>query len=132
MDTKPSPVPSVTRNVHYVAYGTPKGEYKPLHRAAVITEVYFGEGSELPPSNTVIQLDERGVCMTVGLCVLNPTGQFFNRGVPFDPGKERCSCGEDLDHPVHTSAHPDSHDPHDVKVRHKPGTWHWPEYVADK
>jgi hypothetical protein len=48
--------------VHYFAYGTPKGEFKPCEpRAAVITEV-----------------NEDG---TVGLAVLNPTGMFFNRNV---------------------------------------------------
>ena len=56
--------PTVGRIVHYQSYGTPGGEYKPLPRAAVITEVEDGTN-------------------TVGLCVLNPTGQFFNRGTPF-------------------------------------------------
>ena len=54
---------SVGRVVHYVSYGTPNGEYEPEHRAAIITEV----GPVL-----------------VGLCVLNPTGLFFNRDVRFD------------------------------------------------
>ena len=57
-------VPSVGRIVHYQSYGTPKGEYLPLPRAAVITEV-DADGS------------------TVGVCVLNPTGLFFNQHVPF-------------------------------------------------
>lgn len=57
--------PTVGRIVHYQSYGTPGGEYKPLPRAAVITEV-----SESQP-------------FLVGLCVLNPTGQFFNRDVPY-------------------------------------------------
>ena len=56
--------PTVGRIVHYVSYGTPKGEYGKECRAAVVTEV--GEGS------------------LVGLAVLNPTGFFFNRGVPLD------------------------------------------------
>lgn len=56
--------PSVGRIVHYQAYGTPGGEYKSVPRAAIITDVT--EGST-----------------TVGLCVLNPTGQFFNRDVPY-------------------------------------------------
>lgn len=55
--------PSIGRIVHYQSFGTPKGEYDSLARAAVITEV--------GPNNVV------------GLCVLNPTGQFFNRDVPF-------------------------------------------------
>ncbi len=60
MDQKPS----VGRIVHYQSYGTPGGEYKPAPRAAIVTDVT--EGS-----------------LTVGLCVLNPTGMFFNRDVPF-------------------------------------------------
>jgi hypothetical protein len=58
--------PSIGRIVHYVSYGTPIREdgtqaFPSVCRAAVITEVQ----------------DED----TVGLCVLNPTGQFFNQGV---------------------------------------------------
>lgn len=73
--------------VHYVAYGTPGGEFPSgICRAAVITEVSVPRGGHAADND-----------LRVGLCVLNPTGQFFNRGVPFD--------GDD----------------------HKPGTWHWPE-----
>lgn len=72
--------PSVGRIVHYVAYGTPGGEFPSgVCRAAVVTEI-----------------DE---ALGVGLCVLNPTGQFFNRGVLHDEGAK---AG---------------------------GTWHWPERV---
>ena len=53
--------PSVGRIVHYQSYGTPNGEFKSQPRAAVITEV----------------VDDS----TVHLCVLNPTGQFFNLNV---------------------------------------------------
>jgi hypothetical protein len=82
----PEQLPSVGRIVHYVAYGTPGGEYQAgAHRAAVITEV-AGDGAS-------------NVAGVVGLCVLNPTGLFFNRNVPYDP----------------TGA--------------APGTWHWPERV---
>jgi len=74
--------PSVGRVVHYVAYGTPGGEYPAgEHRAAIITHVH----------------DET----RVSLCVLNPTGLFFNQGCQHDEAGE------------------------------KPGTWHWPEYVPD-
>jgi hypothetical protein len=60
-------VPSVGRVVHYVAYGTPGGEYPAgICRAAIITEVEPGS------------VEDR-----VGLCVLNPTGQFFNRSVRY-------------------------------------------------
>lgn len=57
-------IPSIGRVVHYVSYGTPNGEYKPEHRAAIITRV--GED------------DADG---EVDLCVLNPTGLFFNQRV---------------------------------------------------
>ena len=53
--------PTVGRTVHYQSYGTPKGEYKSEPRAAIITEVVDDE--------------------TVHLCVLNPTGMFFNLNV---------------------------------------------------
>jgi len=56
--------PSVGRIVHYVSYGTPNGEYKAECRAAIITQVF---------SDTV-----------VSLCVLNPSGLFFNTSIPFD------------------------------------------------
>lgn len=83
-------VPSVGRVVHYVAYGTPGGEFAAgAHRAAIITEVYY-DPTTLPTSTIDVS--------NVGLCVLNPTGQFFNQQVPFD------ATGE------------------------TPGTWHWPEY----
>lgn len=62
--------PSIGRVVHYVAYGTPNGEYKPEHRAAIITSVFTpvpGDGEQ-----------------TIALCVLNPTGVFFNQNVPRD------------------------------------------------
>lgn len=54
--------PSIGRVVHYQSYGTPGGEYLAEPRAAIITAV-----------------NDDG---TVGLCVLNPTGQFFNTSVP--------------------------------------------------
>jgi hypothetical protein len=78
--------PSVGRIVHYVSYGTPGGEYKRECRAAIVTEV---------------QADPH---TSVGLCVLNPTGQFFNRAVPYDEtgGDPASALG---------------------------GTWHWPERV---
>lgn len=65
--------PSIGRVVHYVSYGTPGGEYKSECRAAVVTEV-----------DPVLQTDGSH---SVGLCVLNPTGQFFNRGVHYHDGK---------------------------------------------
>jgi hypothetical protein len=68
---KPAPRrPRVADTAHYVSYGTPVREdgsqaYASLCRAAMITEV-TGD--------------------TVGLMVANPTGQFFNQGVPFGDG----------------------------------------------
>ena len=75
--------PSIGRIVHYVSYGTPRGEYGRECRAAIVTEV------DLTVENP----------QTVGLCVLNPTGQFFNRTVPHSEDEKQG------------------------------GTWHWPERV---
>ena len=58
--------PTVGRIVHYVSYGTPKGEFASQCRAAVIAEV-------LHPSEK-----------DVSLVVLNPNGLFFNTNVPQD------------------------------------------------
>lgn len=57
--------PSIGRIVHYQSFGTPGGEYLPEPRAAVITAV-TGAGF-------------------VSLCVLNPTGLFFNENVRHAP-----------------------------------------------
>lgn len=59
---------TVGKIVHYVSFGTPGGEYESTCRAAIVTEVDAEEGD----------------LGTMILCVLNPTGLFFNR-VPFDP-----------------------------------------------
>lgn len=77
--------PSVGRMVHYRSYGTPGGEYSSVCRAAVITAV------------DVYQDDDDKFLGAVDLCVLNPEGLFFNKGVLLD---------ED---------------------NHRGGTWHWPE-----
>lgn len=56
---------SVGRVVHYVAYGTPKGEFPSnVCRAAIVSQV--GEGDR------------------AGVVVLNPTGLFFNVDIPHD------------------------------------------------
>lgn len=69
MDQKPS----VGRIVHYQSFGTPGGEYKSKPRAAVVTDVH-DDGSN-----------------AVSLCILNPTGQFFNTRVGYaDPPKAGC------------------------------------------
>lgn len=54
--------PTIGRIVHYQSYGTPGGEFLPEPRAAIITAV-SGE--------------------TVSLCILNPTGMFFNENLPY-------------------------------------------------
>jgi hypothetical protein len=63
-------IPTVGRIVHYQSYGTP-GVYLPEPRAAIITQVHSSDDGE-----------HDGV-VSVGLCVLNPTGQFFNPLVPY-------------------------------------------------
>jgi hypothetical protein len=69
------PKPTVGRTVLYQAFGTPNGEFPSVPRAAIITEVE----------------QEKGEPLTVGLCVLNPSGLFFNRGVKYaDPPKPGC------------------------------------------
>lgn len=60
--------PTIGRIVHYQSYGTPNKEYLPLPRAAVITDV--------------IESTCAGYNL-VSLCVLNPTGMFFNVNVPY-------------------------------------------------
>ena len=91
--------PSVGRIVHYVAFGTPGGEFPAgVCRAAVITEVYTVNGPNPAGWGGILTVNEGGFIEEVGLCVLNPTGQFFNRGIPHNADK-------------------------------KPGTWHWPERV---
>lgn len=68
------PRPSIGRVVHYVAYGSPNGEYAPEHRAAIITYV----GRELDEGN-----------FEVCLCVLNPTGMFFSPILDQDEATKR-------------------------------------------
>lgn len=53
--------------VHYQAFGTPGGEYPSVPRAAIVTQL--GGTGENP--------------FVVGLCILNPTGMFFNTSVPY-------------------------------------------------
>lgn len=82
--------PSVGRIVHYVAFGTPKGEFPAgVCRAAIITKVWAP--IESAPGTVV------------GLCIVNPTGLFFNETV-------------------------DENQPLDGQAP-VPGTWHWPERV---
>lgn len=56
--------------VHYVSYGTPGGEFTSQCRAATITEVTSEGGTDgiTPPR--------------ASLCVMNPTGFFFDQNLP--------------------------------------------------
>lgn len=60
--------PSVGRVVHYVSYGTPKGEYQSTCRAAIVTSVAATD--DVPGKDDDVT--------TVSLAVLNPTGIMFN------------------------------------------------------
>lgn len=66
---EPEPVrsPRLAEAVHYVSHGTPGGEYGRECRAAIVTATNGGNED-----------------IFVGLCVLNPTGQFFNPRVMRD------------------------------------------------
>lgn len=103
--------PSVGRVVHYVSYGTPGGEYTQECRAAIITEL---TGDPDHPDQ-------------VGLAVLNPSGQFFNRAIPYHDG------GETPGDPNCTELHgqPFRYCPRKgcgwAEARPRPGSWHWPE-----
>lgn len=109
--------PSVGRIVHYVSHGTPVQEdgtqaYTKECRAAIITEV---TGDPDHPNQ-------------VGLAVLNPTGQFFHRFVPYDAGGEQAG---DPDCP-NRSAHGNPFRYCGcgwIEASRTGGTWHWPERV---
>lgn len=93
-------IPSVGRIVHYVSHGTPIREdgtqaFTEKCRAAIITEVpKYLEAEPLDgcPNGTQGQ-------WIASLAVLNPTGMFFDEGLPQD------------------------------EETHMGGTWHWPERV---
>jgi hypothetical protein len=95
-------IPSVGRVVHYVAYGTPGGEYQAgAHRAAIITEVFFMPLPDIEEAGTGPHTSEINPEIA-SLCVLNPTGMFFKDSLPYDP------------------------------TGTIPGSWHWPEFVPAK
>jgi hypothetical protein len=60
--------PTVGRIVHMTSRGSADGQFPPATRAAIITEV-------LPAGNAGGP--------RVNLCVLNPTGLFFDLSVPY-------------------------------------------------
>jgi hypothetical protein len=115
--------PRVGRIVHYVSHGTlPGGEYGKECRAAIVTEVTSIEVNEQNPSGDGIYRE------TVGLCVLNPTGQFFQRGVLFDsgsgtPGNPECLSRANHGNPFRYCACGWT------EPAFKGGSWHWPERV---
>lgn len=86
-----TPRPAAGRIVHYVSHGTPP---KPDGSQAFASECRAAFVTEVTDDHTV------------GLCVLNPAGLFFNRGVVFD----------DDDDPSQRAG----------------GTWHWPERASDR
>jgi hypothetical protein len=61
--------PGIGQMVHYVSYGTPAGEYGQECRAAIVTAVKDPAGQA-----------GGGI---VDLCVLNPSGTFFNQNVSY-------------------------------------------------
>lgn len=86
--------PSVGMTVHYASYGTPGGEYTSQCRAAIVTAV-----------PDILSGGLYGKVPDVHLCVLNPEGFFFNKGVQYDEPQ--------LDEHGHPGL--------------RGGTWHWPE-----
>lgn len=123
--TRPAPIkptrPHVSGLVHYVSHGSPIREdgsqaYKSACRAAIVTEVppwcSFNEDLGDGCANGT-----EGVWL-VGLCVLNPTGQFFSQGIRYDGGtftgpEREASPGEPL--PQVTCD----------DLTFEGGTWHW-------
>ena len=82
MDQKPS----VGRTVHYVAFGSPGGEFPAgVCRAAIVTEVHVADvpSGEVDGDEIRRQLEGRWI----SLCVLNPSGLFFNQNVVYDPDR---------------------------------------------
>ena len=92
--------PSIGRVVHYTSYGTPGGEYASKCRAAIVTAVNDGTATlvDMDPANGELSREKVSTGPgTVSLCVLNPTGLFFNEVVWQD------------------------------ETNHAGGMWHWPE-----
>lgn len=66
--------PSIGRIVHYISYGTPNGEYKPEHRAAMVTGINYKDDPMADPLSAK-QVD------SIDIVIFNPTGLFFNQRV---------------------------------------------------
>ena len=87
--------PTIGRIVHYQAHGSPDGTHKSEPRAAIITKVH-------PTDTTAWDVD---------LCVLNPTGMYFN---------QHCHYGDATEEPAKSG-----------NYTAKGGTWHWPPRQED-
>lgn len=104
-------LPVVGSTVHYVSYGTPGGEYGKCCRAAYVTAVGAWTEKEIIDAGHDTRLVKQvWDPLAVGLCVLNPTGQFFNQvvtcctGEPVEEKTELCAgvdyCGGSWHHIV--------------------------------
>jgi hypothetical protein len=103
-------LPAIGEIVHYRSYGTPGGEYGAECRAAIVTE-HTGDPDH--PDQ-------------VGLCVLNPTGQFFNRAVDHHGGDGEHGDPHCPDRPYH--GNPFRYCACGwTEPAYKGGTWHRPE-----
>jgi hypothetical protein len=69
--------PRLNDRVHYVAFGTPGGEYPSTCRAAVVTGVPLVPGTLAEAQAALVDLE-------VDLFVMNPSGTFHNRGCRHD------------------------------------------------
>lgn len=71
--------PYIGQAVHYVAYGTPGGEFPTgVCRAAIVTEI--GRATK----THIVTGGGMEVTEAIGLCVLNASGMFFNVAIPYD------------------------------------------------
>lgn len=110
----PVTLPQLNDRVHYVAFGTPGGEYRKACRAAIVTEVgqwvtVYEEkapGYDRSEGRLVRTLEQWFYDDAVALFVMNPTGVFLNGAGPV-----ACSHVE----PTNGEAPPG-------------GTWHWPDH----
>jgi len=90
--------PTVGRIVHYTSRGSTDGHFRPEPRAAIITEVststepgedYLGERHDgerhwSEYANAEVEDDRVDeYVVTISLCVLNPTGMFFDEHVEY-------------------------------------------------
>ena len=78
--------PSVGRDVHYVSYGTPGGEYESVCRAAKVTAVH--PITDIDRAQAEIEAWDY-IPEIVDLCVFNPTGLFFNQRVMQDETRHK-------------------------------------------